>query len=1121
IGFVVAVMAMALLVVLPANNASAASVTNPGPTDLTINSGFNKLGTVIEQSIGELAEEPVIHGDVAANGDFLAPANGFVFGQLVFELEDVAVVGDVTFGIDIVPTTPITGNIDPITGQMDLLINIRIKATKLAGSSLADVGSNCYVGTIANPIVLTMSTSTGATVTDTPGLSLGGIPYDPGTGTARVANKDFAAPAQTGCSGLAASMIDDQLGLPSPSGANAGEFGLTVSPAPISTATITIDTKPSLLTNQTNANFAFSSNVASGLDYDCKLDGGAWTPCNSKTASYTGLSDGSHTFDVRALASGNPAGTQTYTWTIDTVLPIFTVNGAPLGLTNQKNANISFSSNKPVSPVSCQLDAEPVITPCSSPRALTNLSDGPHSFRVFGTDDVGNEGTTTKNWTVDATKPTVTIDSGPPPVSPTQQVTFNFTKADNQTPNPAATCRVTQNPDTTPVVVQNWTACSSPDIQIRANGFWKFEVRVTDNAGNVSDIAAYQWETNSNEPSIDQLDGPAGGFQNNSGGTTTHGGTFQFTSDTPLSTFECWLDEVSLGACTSPIDFDVNDHPELVSGEHKFEVKPTGPSLVAGQRTPYVWSIDNDDPTLTVDIAPAASSNISQAVFEFSADGTGSPVRVECKLDTAAWAPCDSVSSHEVTVADGPHVMRMKAIDGAGLQSPVRTANWITDTVSPTALITSAPLSNDKNSSAPFTFNVNDDRSGETASCKLDSGSSVACASLGNQSYSGLADGLHTFTLTVRDAAGNTVVRTHNWRSDTTAPALNISEGPANPTDALTASFKFTQSDTGSGVQSVTCQIDGGSRTPCSVDSSGYKHYPGPFLAGNHRFEVQVTDVAGNVTTSGYDWYRVPSQTDVAISTQLVQTKDTSSSIEFVSNNENANFECKLDAGAWGACTSPASYTDLSEGDHVFSVRAINQAGQRGLEKSKGWKIISDEPIVEPCPDGTTGTPPNCVTDPVTDPCPDGTTGTPPNCVEIPASECEDGQIGTPPDCKTPLSPIKKPTNAAGTFDGKKLSIRLKCGSRFKPTCNSMKAIAMTDMSKKGKKMSSAVKTKIKAGKWKLVTLKIKSQYRDDVEAMTAINQKTLTVRVDVKYKKKGKKASKRVFPTYKVRAKG
>ena len=61
------------------------------------------------------------------------------------------------------------------------------------------------------------------------------------------------------------------------------------------------------------------------------------------------------------------------------------------------------------------------------------------------------------------------------------------------------------------------------------------------------------------------------------------------------------------------------------------------------------------------------------------------------------------------------------------------------------------------------------------------------------------------------------------------------------------------------------------------------------------------------------------------------------------------------------------------------------------------------------CPEGQTGTPPNCTPEPPPPPatCPEGQTGTPPNCTPEPPpppATCPEGQTGTPPNC-TPEPP--------------------------------------------------------------------------------------------------------------------
>jgi hypothetical protein len=48
----------------------------------------------------------------------------------------------------------------------------------------------------------------------------------------------------------------------------------------------------------------------------------------------------------------------------------------------------------------------------------------------------------------------------------------------------------------------------------------------------------------------------------------------------------------------------------------------------------------------------------------------------------------------------------------------------------------------------------------------------------------------------------------------------------------------------------------------------------------------------------------------------------TSATFKFTSNISVASFDCALDAGAWGSCSSPKTYSGLATGPHTFKVRA-------------------------------------------------------------------------------------------------------------------------------------------------------------------------------------------------------
>jgi hypothetical protein len=123
-------------------------------------------------------------------------------------------------------------------------------------------------------------------------------------------------------------------------------FTLTVSDL---TAPETIlDTEPPTFANSNSASFAFSSEV--GALFKCSLDGSAWSSCTSPQ-NYSGLAEGEHTFQVRAIdAEGNvdptPVG---HAWTVDTVAPGETVsinNGATY--TNSRTVALALGASDPV-----------------------------------------------------------------------------------------------------------------------------------------------------------------------------------------------------------------------------------------------------------------------------------------------------------------------------------------------------------------------------------------------------------------------------------------------------------------------------------------------------------------------------------------------------------------------------------------------------------------------------------------------------------------------------------------------------------------------------------------------------------------------------------------------------
>src|SRR5690606_1413364 len=59
----------------------------------------------------------------------------------------------------------------------------------------------------------------------------------------------------------------------------------------------------------------------------------------------------------------------------------------------------------------------------------------------------------------------------------------------------------------------------------------------------------------------------------------------------------------------------------------------------------------------------------------------------------------------------------------------------------------------------------------------------------------------------------------------------------------------------------------------------------------------------------------------------------------------NSTFECKLDSGLYETCSSPKTYSNLSDATHTFNVRAKDSSGNTDQTPSmRTWNIDSTPP---------------------------------------------------------------------------------------------------------------------------------------------------------------------------------
>ena len=347
-------------------------------------------------------------------------------------------------------------------------------------------------------------------------------------------------------------------------------------------------------------------------------------------------------------------------------------------------------------------------------------------------------------------------------------------------------------------------------------------------------------------------------------------------------------------------------------------------------------------PETTIDSGPSGPTDDSTPTFGFSSSVVASTFTCSIDTGTPNFAPCSGPgATHTPTspLADGAYTFRVRATAAGNTDPTPATSGFTVQTQT-----TSAPNLTGTSPASPA--NANSPRvlgSAEAGSqVRIYATSDCSGAPLATSTAAALANPgitisvLDNSTTTLRATATNGAAKTSacsapiSYIEDSATPDTTIASGPGGPTNDSTPTFGFSSSEQSSTFQ---CRFDAAAFAPCS--GPGATHTPSTALsAGAHTFSVRATDQAGNVdatpATRSFTVDTAAPNTTIA-SGPGGPTNDSTPTFGFSSSEQSSTFECRFDAAAFAPCSGPAAThtpsVALSEGAHIFSVRATDQAG--------------------------------------------------------------------------------------------------------------------------------------------------------------------------------------------------
>lgn len=301
----------------------------------------------------------------------------------------------------------------------------------------------------------------------------------------------------------------------------------------------------------------------------------------------------------------------------------------------------------------------------------------------------------------------------------------------------------------------------------------------------------------------------------------------------------------------------------------------------------------------------------------------------------ASTAVADSQGQWSLTLpsvlSDGSHVVRATATDAASNESNASpSVAFVLDTVSPSPPAVTSHADGAVVRTARILFQGTAEPH-STIFASVDGDDVCATETTASGTWECtvtrvLPEGLHQFSAAAEDCAGN--------RSPASSLAFTVNRVVSQISSPQEGGYirapLLVVTGTAEPGSSIEVVVDQAHVIAAQADSAGAWSVTlsAPLSEGTHSLSVTVIDTAGNpvTTTLSFTVDTTPPETLFSGEAPQLQSSPPRATFEF-SSEAGATFECSRDGASFSPCQSPLTFEGLQDGEHTFSVRAKDRAG--------------------------------------------------------------------------------------------------------------------------------------------------------------------------------------------------